>query len=1455
MGIFDLKTALEVAGRGDGSVAAIQTAFGVPSCIRNLSNAVLAALPTSILFGMSSELESGVTLADDVVKSIFSVLRDEFGIIEWDTEEGGFTFISKANKNAYDANNGNQLNELAALINGVAGLAGGLYSNYNLVSNQIKAISECINSYRNYLRFKNGNAGTEIAKLDPVAFENYINEKYGVEKARMQEAIDFIDSVNLQLEAINDVIASRVSNPSLEPRFSCSALQYLSGTNLLSDCDTEKLGPTEIFRLVYGPPKSSYGQFILSRDGIYFDSQSSGILPALTYVKDKNDNRLRSTRWRFDSDPNVGGRGDAFSTEDLKSYLHTILDPSITDDSVKLKNYYDKDGFLQELIGQRNKRVYDLSAQISELELDYAPEAIIYNQRQALLAENSFHTDRINKRKKQIELAIKLPYIYNQEVSYAPGEVPINDFSYLAGSNISLDIQKQRALSFSQVEIESVISPISINPIYTVPKVSSPNASLEHLILPSLGDGAIIYDGSSVSSTNSVILPSEHFLVTDSIISMYNFLDTNIESASSTKFSNRNAISDSNEKYAQLVSTGIDYTFKSGLGIPFFNGIVSFTTEGTPNGDGSYLRLPQNKELQDLLYNKNGASIDFWLHTPLLNCSSDGWGYGYVSSLNRIVLANENIGGAGSGTANQFGTQAVRGFLLGLTTDRRITLDQPPSNLFSTNPIDSACFFLAPTQSTDSVKANFISREFYDEDSCLGTNSYHCMKQPINSLSNGKYFSSIGNEFCHVAITLSPGEDNLSFYLDGDLVTTSSISNVFGIPKYQMPNLPSFKKTNSFEYSSGPYLDKYFTPWIVGGGYTDGFSGGNFMGGTYGGIKSGLNGFLGSLKFYSKPLNANEVRENYRAQSGFFKNINIQNLSGECTAPVILLELYSPNTESLRSTRFESSVFNNFEYEDAYVFGRTRPVIAAYGLQFSGAYNVVSNPFATKLWVSGSSPEVSYYTFGSPSATTVKVSRVGVEISSAVVRPRSLNYNWSISGGDLYIDMEPMDKIWVEVNNETSSPMFIFCDPPKPEIPEGNVMYFGPGIHHLSSIPGPHQSVTLTGTDPSGNPVSDTFPGMGFSSFAASGYVSSAPFTVYLDGGAYVIGSLNIKDMKNTQIIGPGILSLENIPKERFANPYFSHQYPVYSYIGERDTGVIAIHGNDNYDELVGDGSFNRVPSGVVVSGITIIDTPFYSIRGVNKVDSVKLLSPWAYNSDGPNVIGDAATKFSYIRDSFMFLADDCIYAPFNAQGPIGGTSAIVSGNIAYSQSNGPMAISYSPRFYFSAAPPFFNDPTYDLIIHDNIIGLYSYNRQTTEVPIRITLDGNTSTSAVINYGLYDITLSNVTIEDTIDGALFWIGNIKDPFNNDGSAYGGMSGITIANVAVSSSISNVGVSANKIYGKNSSSRPYNIAFKNISINGQYITDANRDNYIDWGSGGLTDPDLTGNDDFTFTNDP
>ena len=76
------------------------------------------------------------------------------------------------------------------------------------------------------------------------------------------------------------------------------------------------------------------------------------------------------------------------------------------------------------------------------------------------------------------------------------------------------------------------------------------------------------------------------------------------------------------------------------------------------------------------------------------------------------------------------------------------------------------------------------------------------------------------------------------------------------------------------------------TPWIIGGGYTDGMHtkelptydagsnvGMNFMGGKWGGKKSGLYGFLGSLKLYTKALESSEVLKNYQAQQGFFENI------------------------------------------------------------------------------------------------------------------------------------------------------------------------------------------------------------------------------------------------------------------------------------------------------------------------------------------------------------------------------------------------------------------------------------------------------------------------------------------------------------------------------------------------------------------------------------------------------
>jgi hypothetical protein len=903
MAVFDTKTFLTLTGQGQDAFGAVGTAFGVPSCLLNLGREVLKLLPSEALFGILGEMESGQAMADGVTKGIMSQVRNVLGIIEWDSEEGGFKFVSNSSEMGYESNQGSTLGALGALVNGVAALAGGLYANYQIASQQIKEIENCIKSYRNYLKFKNGNAAEELSKLDPVAYDDFINEEYMLEMAALRQAIDFQNNITNKIKEIKDIIFERIEDPTLEPVFVCEALPYFSGTGLASNCLTPKQ-EKEIFRLVYGPPKSIQGQFILSNDGIYFDSQSSGITPALSYIADKKLRLKNSDQWKFAHDPNLGGRGDSFSTKDLESYINTILDPNIIDESSFIKTYYASDGFLLELINNKNKRIYDMSAQISELEQDSAPQAIIFNQKQSLLSENASLIQKVNKRKKQIELAIKLPSIYGTfDKQYAPGEVPVNDFSYLQGINLSLDIQRQKALSFSQVEIDGLVSPIQLTNSYVVSRTPSRNSTLEHLIISELGDGAIIYDGSSVSSADAVILPLNHSVTTDSLFAMYNFLDTNLEDPSSTSFTLRNSAYDGIQGYAQLVGKSLNEVYKHGLGMAYLEGITKHSSSDFTKVSslGSYVKLPSFKEFTDLLYNFNGATIDFWVHMPNINCVSGGYNQNNTSSLFRLILANENTGYDGTTTTNSpdaelndFGTRTVRGFMLGFSRDVRLTSNTSPS---MTNPIQDSVFFIAPTQSLSSSSVGLIRRSNFDDVACSVQTGYHSMTQKINTASNDKYFSSCGNEFCHVAVTFDRINDSINFYLDGSLVTTSGMSTVFGIEKYSMPNLPTFKKANSFTYAVstlnsdaptelklGPKLDKYFTPWIVGGGYTDGmYQYGNFMGTQYGGVRSGLRGYLGSFKLYSKPLNSTEVLNNYEAQRGFFKNIDTSYLSiGVC---------------------------------------------------------------------------------------------------------------------------------------------------------------------------------------------------------------------------------------------------------------------------------------------------------------------------------------------------------------------------------------------------------------------------------------------------------------------------------------------------------------------------------------------------------------------------------------------
>ena len=149
----------------------------------------------------------------------------------------------------------------------------------------------------------------------------------------------------------------------------------------------------------------------------------------------------------------------------------------------------------------------------------------------------------------------------------------------------------------------------------------------------------------------------------------------------------------------------------------------------------------------------------------------------------------------------------------------------------------------------------------------------------------------------HVAVSFDVSANECRVYLDSQLMATSSLNEVFGIDPYEAPYLPTFKiasdlSTSSFEYGvnsvnqvgtthyfdNGPQNDPNFTPWIIGGGWTDGLpfdadaSSGGFMGNHHG-WSSGLGGHVGSVKFYAKPLSTTEVTTNFDSQKEYFKNI------------------------------------------------------------------------------------------------------------------------------------------------------------------------------------------------------------------------------------------------------------------------------------------------------------------------------------------------------------------------------------------------------------------------------------------------------------------------------------------------------------------------------------------------------------------------------------------------------
>jgi len=889
---FDTKFLQGGINTGQGLIPT----FGVPPCILNLAFDVLALLPGDALGAIANGINSGVVRARSAIGDVKGQMLGALGFQDIDGDgqyrlglDSGLGGLGEFADSA-----------LGALGN-AAGIVQGAIEELNATINEINQIVDCLNSFRDGVS-------------NSVSFTNTSTSPDNATELINQQVIDgcqqFIADAGQTLANITAVIQQRADGTLFDP-----------------DEDLEEdEGP--IFRLTFGPPVSKKGSFLLSVDGLYYDSQGrtykGGEVPSVEdigFIPDRD-------RWKLDHAPSLGGKGTQITVGDVSRYVDTLFDVEILDESEALQQYYDADHALNVIKGNKSKFITDLERQRKSLIASGYEEssAIVQNMQQQIFSQTELFDIKIRKRKKQIEVAVKAPDFFGYDGFFEKGKIPVNDFSYLGGLNLAPGFEKQKSLVLDHGEVSGVILPAK--PIF-VKSITGPSSpSLTPLNIAPIGTG-VFADVTDASSTTLPAITISDSVVADRLVAIYSFLDADIQKPESTKY-NVISCNDDPTQDAQLVGSTLSSIFASGLGIPLLKGIVEYTPSGNfvqQNKLGSYLRLPASKKMQDLMFNLRGCSFDFWLHMDhafapnnikertgnnlKTNNRDTSSGAFYDYNYYKIILSNENTGGdyivnADTAVRNR-NSDTVRGMLMGFTRDPQWTSDSTKfrgtdtdiaanfASIDTSNTTDSVSFFIAPTQSVNGDDVTFVRSSECDND----LKPFDGMTiSTTKTTSSGHSFNDLSSSFVHMNVSFDVQSDEIKVYLNSELLETCSLSVVFGTDPGVPARIPSFIKTGdndtaSFYYSSGtvenvktsdfnngPKNDQFFTPWIFGGGWTDGLpidystSSGGFMSESRG-LFSGLGGRVGSLKIYEKPLTTSEVLFNYNAHKAFFNNIKV----------------------------------------------------------------------------------------------------------------------------------------------------------------------------------------------------------------------------------------------------------------------------------------------------------------------------------------------------------------------------------------------------------------------------------------------------------------------------------------------------------------------------------------------------------------------------------------------------
>lgn len=408
-------------------------------------------------------------------------------------------------------------------------------------------------------------------------------------------------------------------------------------------------------------------------------------------------------------------------------------------------------------------------------------------------------------------------------------------------------------------------------------------------------------------------------------------------------------------------------------------------------------------------------------------------------------------------------------------------------------------------------------------------------------------------------------------------------------------------------------------------------------------------------------------------------------------------------------------------------------------------------------------------------------------IVSFKILPGTEQISGTISQNQLNFHLDNPQKLGIVINNNYLNPLFLFADAPETDVPDkaaegtliihpgdnmqmvkekaqkAHTLYFEPGIHHI---------------------------GVAFEVISNQ--------TVYLEGGAYLLGTLHGHMASNVRIRGRGILAGDSI--SRAAVKALKREVGFQKRIVERmryhAINMLSDQNDSSWNAFAdypGHGCDN-----LNIEGIIIANPRQFHLRAAGvpiTIHNVKMVGSWPYNTDGISTIGQANTT---VFDCFFHCNDDAIYiTPNNChihhcrfwQGNNGCVFQFAWGSAPYPQGGG--------------------------YIHDCQV---LHNGHVAEANNRMVIGSRKSGPGDIEH----VLIKNIHIEGPV-WSLFRLET------NGGGNLGSLTDITLENISVDGPVihpSQIISSKNRAVNDTSSSWISNIHLKNITLDHRKLSPEN-----------------------------